>query len=103
MDKETYVIDDHGDGLYVDAAGEDIGGDEDFGFAGAELVDYAVALGAVEAAAELGDFVTFCDHALLELEGSLTRLYVISNAHLILNRLVLTLTKMIEEACCMRP
>jgi hypothetical protein len=41
----TYVVDDHGDGLDVDATGEDVSGDEDLGFSGAELVDDTVTLG----------------------------------------------------------
>ena len=57
------VVDDHGDGFDVNAAGEDVGRDQDFGGAFAELVDDDVAFLAFVFACEGDDAMAFIAHA----------------------------------------
>jgi hypothetical protein len=68
------VVDNHGDSLHVNAAREDVGGDEDLGFAGAEPVEDCVALGAVEGTGQSGDLVAVGCHAALDLSGGVAAL-----------------------------
>lgn len=68
------VVDHHRDCLDVDTAGEDVGGDQDFSFASAELVEDFVTLVTFEGAGERGDFVAVCCHAALDLCGGVATL-----------------------------
>ncbi len=68
------IVDNHADGLNVDAASEDVGRDEHFGMAHAEGVDDGVTDTAVQAAGERDDFVAFGGHALFEFGSGFTGL-----------------------------
>lgn len=75
VDGGDIVVDDHGDGLDIDTSGENVGCDEDFGLAVAELVDDFVAGGAVDAAGEGGADVAVCCHAAFDFSGGFTGLW----------------------------
>ena len=68
------VVDDHGDGLNVDTAGKNVGGDENLCFAGAELVEDIISLGSVEGARKGSDLVAVGSHASLDLGGGVATL-----------------------------
>jgi hypothetical protein len=66
---ETYVVNDHGNRLYVNATGKNVGGDEHLCFATSKLVNDTITILALQSTAQLRDLVTLCSHALLELFG----------------------------------
>jgi hypothetical protein len=68
------VVDDHGDGLHVDSACEDVGGDQNLRLACAEPLEDLIACGTLESAREGGDFVAVCSHAALNLCGGVAAL-----------------------------
>jgi hypothetical protein len=68
------IVDNHGDGLHVNAAREDVGGYEDLGFASAEPVEDCVTLSAVEGSGQSGDLVAVGCHAALDLGGGVAAL-----------------------------
>jgi hypothetical protein len=98
----TYIVDNHGDRLYINTTGEHIGGDEHFRLTASELIDNAVTVLSLESTAQLSDFVALSNHALLELLGSSSCLYTLVIVGTYLHAL-LTLTKMIDDAWVMRP
>lgn len=68
------VVDDHSDGLNIDATGKNVGGDEHLCFAGTELVEDIISLSSVQGARKGGNFVAVGSHASLDLGGSVTTL-----------------------------
>jgi hypothetical protein len=68
------IVDNHGDGLHVNAAREDVGGDEDLGFASAEPVEDCVTLSAIEGSGQSGDLVAVGCHAALDFGGGVAAL-----------------------------
>jgi hypothetical protein len=66
---ETYIVDNHGYRLHVNAASKHIGGNEHLCIATSELVDDAVTILAFQSTAQLRDLMALCNHALLELFG----------------------------------
>lgn len=64
------IVDDHGDAGHVNAAGENIGRDQDFIFAVAELGKQIVSLIAIESGMQRRDLVAISDHAALNLVGA---------------------------------
>ena len=99
----TYIVDDHGHGRHVDTTGQNVGRDEDLGFAVAELVDDRVALGAFDTASQGRDGVAFGGHTAFNLCRRLTGLDGVGKykAQGLMKRL--TLTKMTDEPMVRRP
>ncbi len=70
----AHVVHNDADGLHVYAAREDVGRDEHFCAAVAEFVDDVVALGALEGAAQLRDFVAVLREAAFDFGGRVAAL-----------------------------
>lgn len=68
------VVDDHGDGLDVDTAGKNVGGDEHLSFAGAELVEDIISLSSVQGARKGSNLVTVGGHASLDFASGVATL-----------------------------
>jgi hypothetical protein len=98
----TYVVDDHSDRLYVNTASKHVGRDKHLGFAASELIDNAITVLTLQCTTQLGNLVTLSNHALLELFGSSSCLNASGDGRGFVFML-LTLTKMIEDAWVMRP
>ena len=75
--KKTYVVDDHRNGLNVNASREDVCGDQDLCATASELIDDFVARVSFQRTAELGDFVAFCRHSPLDFSCCISPLYTI--------------------------
>ena len=68
------VVDDHSDGLNINATGKNVGGDEHLCFAGAELVEDIISLSSVQGARKGSDLVTVGGHASLDLASGVATL-----------------------------
>jgi hypothetical protein len=97
-----YIVNDHGDRLDIDTTSKHVGGNEHLRFAASELINNTVTVLSLESTTQLSDLVTLSNHALFELLGSSSRLY----GSVFVGRclqVLLTLTKIIEDAWVMRP
>ena len=98
----TYVVDDKGDRLDVNAAGENVGGDQNFCLASAEGVDYRIPGTSCELSCERGNSMSLGRHPPLNLGRSVAALHLISVvawAEVILH----TLTKIIDDPMVIKP
>jgi len=96
------VVDDHGDRLYIDTTGQDVGRDENFGMAETEGIDDDITLSTFITTSERDDLVTLNCHTLFDSGCCLSSLILGQSA---LNKVgfTLTLTKIMEDPIVSKP